>query len=332
MLLTNLLLKMEGKLLSMNDHNAVNAQIPIVILGTGGISQKVYFPLLTTWENGKICGVYSRTQAHAESACARWNLPLWTTNIEDLFKLKAKAAFVLTNKESHFQLIKILLENGLDVFVEKPLAQTSDQAYELANLAREKQRILMVGFNRRFALLYRKAKENLNGKSIQLIVIQKHRTTPFYTSLAENYLEDCIHQIDLMRYFCGEVELLQTQCQIKDGKLQGAISTVTLPGGGLGAILSSHTAGIWQESATLHAENCSIHVDAFRNLWIRHEDHEELFGTNRAGKWVPDLKERGFQPEIEHFFHCIQTREEPESNGLEAAKTQQLMERLISGI
>ncbi|MGV8025696.1 MAG: Gfo/Idh/MocA family protein [Anaerolineaceae bacterium] len=316
----------------MNNPKAVNAQIPIVILGTGGISQKVYFPLLTTWENGKIGGVYSRTQEHAESACARWNLPLWTTNIEDLLKLKAKAAFVLTNKESHFQLIKILLENDLDVFVEKPLAQTSDQAYELANLAQEKQRILMVGFNRRFALLYRKAKENLNGKSIQLIVIQKHRTTPFYQSLAENYLEDCIHQIDLMRYFCGEVEPLQTQCQIKDGKLQSAISTVTLPGGGLGTILSSHTAGIWQESATLHAENYSIHVDAFRNLWIRHEDHEELFGTDRAGKWIPDLKERGFQPEIEHFFHCIQTREEPESNGFEAAKTQQLMERLISGI
>ena len=165
-----------------------------------------------------------------------------------------------------------------------------------------------------------------------MLVIQKHRTTPVYQSLTDNYLEDCIHQIDLMRYFAGEVEPLETHCQIKEGKLQSAVSTAMLPQGGLGTILSTHTAGIWQESATIYAENCTIHVDAFRNLWIRQADHEELFGTDRPGKWVADLQERGFIPEIEHFFHCIKTREEPESNAFEAAKTQQLMEKFVSSI
>jgi virulence factor len=330
--LINLPLSREGKFSSMDDMKAAASPIPILILGTGGITKKVYFPLLIRWENIKICGVFSKTQQHAKDACERWQLPFWTTNIADLPELKAKAAFVLSNKESHFQLIKTLLENGLDVYVEKPLAQTSQQAYELAELAWKKQRILMVGYNRRYALLYRQARDIMKEKTIQLIVIQKHRTKSAYTSLNENYLEDSIHQIDLMRFFCGDVEPLQTHYQMKDGKLQSAISTVTLPGGGLGTILTSHTAGIWQESAALHGENRSVHVNAFRDLWVRYEDHEELFGTDRAGKWVPDLKERGFIPAIEHFFHCIQTREEPESNGLEAAKTQQLMERLVSGI
>ncbi len=316
----------------MNNDKSDRSQIPIIILGTGDIAQKVYFPLLTKWAGIKICGVYSRTQEHAESACVRWNLPYWTTSINDLLKLNAKAAFVLTNKESHFQLIKTLLENGLDVFAEKPLAQTSQQAIELAELARDKQRILMVGFNRRFALLYQQAREKINGKNIQLIVIQKHRTMPFHKTLSESYLEDYIHQIDLMRYFCGDVDPLQTHYQIKDGMLQSTISTVRLSGGGLGTLLSSHTAGIWQESVSVHADNYSVHVDAFRNLWIRFEDHEEVFGSDRAGKWIPDLKERGFISEIEHFFHCMQTRKEPEINGFEAAKTQLLMERLVSGI
>ena len=306
------------------------SKIPIVILGTGGISQKVYFPLLTNWENIEIKGVFSRTQEHASDACKRWNIAMGTTSIDELLSTNAKAAFVLTSKESHYQLIKKLLENEIDVYTEKPLTQNNPQAHELAELAQEKQRILMVGFNRRFALLYRQAKERLEGRSIQLITVQKHRTIPYYQNLATNYHEDCIHQIDLMRFYAGDVEPMETHFQMKGGKLQSAISTVSLPNGGLGSILSSHTAGLWQENVTIHAEGLSIHVDAFRNLLIRHNNFEELYGSDRAGNWMPDLKERGFIPEIEHFFHCVQSREEPESSAFEATKTQQLMEKLIS--
>ncbi|HOJ00345.1 MAG TPA: Gfo/Idh/MocA family oxidoreductase [Anaerolineaceae bacterium] len=304
---------------------------PIAILGSGSIAQKAYFPLLTAWEGIEIAAIYSRNAQHAMNACARWNLPYWSTSIDDLFKLNIKAAFVLTSKESHYSLIQTLLEDGVDVFVEKPLTTTSQQALELAELAQKKKRILMVGFNRRYALLYRQAKQKLDGKEIQLIVIQKHRTTPHYPNLTEFYLEDYIHQIDLLRYFCGEVEPLQTSFQMRDQTLHSCISTVLLPNGGLGTLLSAHTAGIWQESVSIHADNLSIHVDAFRNLWVRYAEHEELFGSDRAGNWTPDLRERGFIPEIEHFFHCIETRAEPESNGLEAAKTQQLLEKLLPG-
>ncbi len=320
----------ERGLQPLNEIIKLRSKTPIVILGTGGIAQKVYFPLLSNWENISINCIFSRTQERVDNNCRRWNISNGTTNLNDLIASSAKAAFVLTNKESHYKIIKKLLENGVDVYTEKPLAQTSQQAFELAELAQEKERILMVGFNRRFALLYQQAKDELRGKNIQLIAVQKHRTNPAYRDISEYYLEDCIHQIDLLRYFAGDVVPLETHYQIKDKKLQSTISTVALSNGGLGTILSAHTAGIWQESVTIHAENQTIHVDAFRNLWVRHDDHEELYGTDRAGKWTPDLKERGFIPEIDHFFQCVQSHKEPSSNAFEAAKTQQLMENLVS--
>jgi predicted dehydrogenase len=46
---------------------------------------------------------------------------------------------------SHYPLARTLLEAGKDVFVEKPLALRADHAEELVRLARERQRILMVG-------------------------------------------------------------------------------------------------------------------------------------------------------------------------------------------
>jgi virulence factor len=304
--------------------------LPIIVLGTGGITQKAYYPLLTQWKDIRICGIYSRTKEHMQAACARWDIPFGSTEIEEILHLGAKAAFLLTNKKSHFEMAKILLENGLDVYLEKPFTETSRQALELANLAKRSGRILMVGYNRRYSRLYRKAKEIMNGKLIQTAIVQKHRAQPHYSSLQEAYLEDIIHQIDLLRFLCGEVQPIQTKHEMKNGVLQGAVSTFQLAGGGLGMLITSHTAGTWQESASLHGEQCSVHVNAFHDLTVHYDDHEEIFGTDREGKWIPDLQERGFIPEIEHFLHCIQTRQQPDTNAEEAYKTQLLYEQLVS--
>jgi len=73
----------------------------------------------------------------------------------------------------------------------------------------------------------------------------------------------------------------------------------------------------------------TVHVDAFRELRIRYGDHEEVYGTDRAGKWIPGLRERGFEGEILHFLECVQTRQRPMTDAWEAAKTQKFMEDLV---
>ena len=314
----------------MNNHSVPQESVHIAILGCGGIAQKAYFPLLTTWENIQIDCLYSRTKEHAQSAARRWQIKHSTNDLHDIYQGGAKVAFVLTSKESHFEIIKELLLHGLDVYAEKPLAASSAQALALAQLAEEHQRILMVGFNRRYALLYRKAKELMAEEQIQMAIIQKHRPVSQYDSLHEALLEDSIHQIDLMRFYCGDVKILHTDMELKNGFLQSVLCTATMPCGGLASMLTSHIAGAWQESVTLHGNSFSIHVNAFRDMKVFYRDHEELYGTDRAGNWIPDLTERGFRGEIEHFFQCIETRELPESNGTEAARTQLLLEDILT--
>ena len=55
------------------------------------------------------------------------------------------AVIVATPTSTHFALVKAALEAGKDVLCEKPLAQTSAQCRELADLAARHGRILMVG-------------------------------------------------------------------------------------------------------------------------------------------------------------------------------------------
>lgn len=55
------------------------------------------------------------------------------------------AVVVATSASSHFPLAKAALERGKHVLVEKPVTTTSAEAKQLVDLAKEKQRILMVG-------------------------------------------------------------------------------------------------------------------------------------------------------------------------------------------
>jgi predicted dehydrogenase len=80
--------------------------------------------------------------------------------VEDLAALDAvQAVVVAASAVSHYPLAKTLLEAGKDVYVEKPLALSVAHAEELVRLARERQRILMVGH----LLLFHPAVRYLKG-------------------------------------------------------------------------------------------------------------------------------------------------------------------------
>jgi virulence factor len=301
----------------------------IGIWGCGSIARKAYLPLLASWDNVEIAGVYSRSQKSVDEVCRKWHIGFGTTDVARLIDHGIQAAFVLTATPGHFDIVHALLSQGVDVFVEKPATQSSQQTQILADLARQNQRIFMVGFNRRFAPLYHLAKDRFAGRHIGFCTVEKHRSSAYHTSLFNNHLDDTIHQIDLLCFYSPNPQAIYTSYEMKGGKLIGAASIAELNGGGIGMVLNSLQAGAWQERVTLIGEGLTIEVNAFRELRIKQGEREEVFGTDRPGRWFPELVERGFFGEIDHFFDCVKNRQEPETNGDEALRTQLFMEQLV---
>lgn len=303
--------------------------LPIAVLGGGSIARKAYLPLLRTWPRTRLVGLYSRTPETVRAVCDEWQIEFGTTDVQALIDRRPQAAFVLTTIESHQALVSTLLRAGIDVFVEKPATPSSAATHALADLAESMQRILMVGFNRRHALLYRQAREIFAERRPQLCLIEKHRPSAYHRSLYNNYLDDTIHQIDLLRFLCGEVRPLHTAFEMRGARLVGAASTVALPDGGIGSLLTSLQAGAWMERAALHGDGLTVEVSAFRELRVRRGDHEQVYGPDRPGQWMPELRERGFAGAIEHFFNCVHLRRTPEGDARQAAATQELVEALV---
>ena len=112
---------------------------------------------------------------------------------------RVDAAVVATPASSHFGIAKGLLENGIHVLLEKPIATTVDEAWELVALAERNSAVLQVGHLERFNPAVVALGEHIEAPQF----IESTRIAPFQPrGLDVSVLLDLtIHDIDLIHSF-----------------------------------------------------------------------------------------------------------------------------------
>ncbi|SEK80212.1 Gfo/Idh/MocA family oxidoreductase [Nitrosovibrio tenuis] len=117
------------------------------------------------------------------------------------------AVSVATPIASHYELAKALLERGLDVLLEKPIAETVAQAMELQMLAKAKNCILQIGHIERFNPAFKAGPALLPRAR----TIRTKRTTqrPPRIGALDVVIDLMIHDLDLILYgvACPLIEL-----------------------------------------------------------------------------------------------------------------------------
>jgi myo-inositol 2-dehydrogenase/D-chiro-inositol 1-dehydrogenase len=123
-------------------------------------------------------------------------------------------AFITVPNTKHATLACAALERGIDVFVEKPLATSLADARRVAAAQRKSGRRLFVGYNRRFAPVYREAKRIVDDAAFRpthLNMIQNDgdmRDPPWLTdvTMTGGFMYDTtVHFLDMARYLLGEI-------------------------------------------------------------------------------------------------------------------------------
>ncbi len=117
-----------------------------------------------------------------------------------------QAVVIATPIATHYALAKQALEAGKHVLVEKPLAESTEQAAELVRLAQEKKLILAVGH----VFLYHPVLD----KIIELTVREKITNLEFawykYGTFVENiHFNLLVHDLAIMLYLMGQPEHLK---------------------------------------------------------------------------------------------------------------------------
>lgn len=298
------------------------------VIGLGGIAEKAYLPLLTGWKGLELI-LHARTLETVESYQDQYRVPHGTTIFDEVLALQPDVAFVLTPSDTHYEIARGLLVAGIHVYLEKPATLQTEHTRSLAELADERDRVLMVGFNRRYAPLHERARELWDGRPVGFCVLEKHRDSAYHPDLYSNYIDDTVHIIDLLRFFCGEPEPLRTAAHVKNGKLVRATALLDVDGTGHAVVATELNAGSWQERYTLHGGGASLYVDAFSELRFIDEEGQRVEKETYASAWMSTLKGRGFEDEIAHFLTCVREGLTPRTSAWEALRTQELLEGMV---
>ncbi len=139
--------------------------IHVGVIGLGEVSQCMHLPILQN-----LCNIYEVTAVSDISPSLvtyiqkKYHILEAFPNAADLIECKnVDAVFILSPDQYHGEYVARALQAGKHVFVEKPVTLCLDELNELIELKKQYPRqIVMVGYMRRYAGPYLKAKEILS--------------------------------------------------------------------------------------------------------------------------------------------------------------------------
>ncbi len=167
--------------------------LKIAIFGAGHLG-KFHLNNWEEIEDVKIIGFFDPNDENAKIVIEKYNIPRFE-NAENLID-QCDAVDIIAPTINHFDLCEMALKKGKHVFVEKPLANTMEEARALVKLAKESNLKFQVGHVERFNPAFLALKDY----QLEPMFIEVHRLAEFNPRGTDVsvILDLMIHDIDII--------------------------------------------------------------------------------------------------------------------------------------
>ncbi|MGQ0570911.1 MAG: Gfo/Idh/MocA family protein [Armatimonadota bacterium] len=192
----------------------------------------------------------------------------------------AQAVFICTPNSQHVEPVVAALSAGLHVFSEKPMATSLDGARTIREAAARARGAYQIGLNRRFANVYRFAKQRIDdGRLIPRLAQMKHNRgelqQPPWTgdpSVTGGYLyETPVHLFDMGRFLFGDVaQVAGAARQSVYRELDGFAMLFTFRSGVVASMTSvAHTSWFFPyERVEVYGDHCTVVTEELERAWF----------------------------------------------------------------
>ncbi|HXY32180.1 MAG TPA: bi-domain-containing oxidoreductase [Gemmatimonadaceae bacterium] len=290
----------------------------VAVIGSGNFAMRTFLPSLMR-SGAHLRTIASTGGAGGAIAAERFGFERATSDLDAVFGDAAvDTVFVLTRHDSHAALALRALEARKHVFVEKPLALKEEELARIAAAAAKADRMLMVGFNRRFAPLAREAKSALASRAGPLAVLVTvnagNLSADHWTKDSEvgggRIVGEACHFIDLARFLVGApiTALDVTAARSRDGGRVGDVAHLSLSfaDGSTAAIsyLANGARAFPKERIECFFDERTIAIDNWRRLhrfgvkgpWLDRPRELDKGHDNELAAWMDSVRHGGPPP------------------------------------
>lgn len=196
----------------------------ICVIGGGRWGQN---HIRTLFQMGNLASIVEANQQRLDELLAQYPVQGFT-DLDHAIQQGFDGYILATTAETHYPIGKKLLEQGLNVLIEKPMALSSEHSKELVEIAEQTKARLMVGHVLLFHPAIKKIKEVIDsGKIGQLYYVYSTRLNLGTIRTEENvFWSFAPHDISILDYFIGSPAI---KIEAKGAKfLQDKIYDVTM--------------------------------------------------------------------------------------------------------
>ena len=193
-------------------------RLNIAVIGTGSMGMN-HLRVLRDFneEYVHIVGVAETYEPNLKMAVSRFHVPGYTDYREMVEKAQPDLVAVVVPTHLHFEVASYMLDRGINVLLEKPMASNSEEALALIQLAQMRNAKLAIGHVERFNPAVIEVKRRLAaGELGQVFHLHARRLGPFPPRIRDVgvTLDLATHDIDVMRYLAdAEVEHVYAETQ-----------------------------------------------------------------------------------------------------------------------
>lgn len=323
--------------------------IKICFIGAGWFSGLVHYPSLAEIPDCKIAAIADIDETKARERARQYNVPKVYCDYKTMLsEIRPDAVYAVMAPGLMYPMAMHCLDQGFNLFLEKPPALKSSQLKEMADLAQKRNCRTMVGFNRRFAPVIVEAKKEIeNFGPITQVVATYNKNNLAFEPYSRNIpysilLCDAIHALDFLLWHGGNVVQVHSICKKIHADHYNCFSAL-IEFENCSAILNvNFSSGNKTELYEIHSAGTSAYIAPPYQAYIRTEKYTKKLETgnllgidqkrvNKCFTRDPLLyKLFGYLQENQHFIDCIKNGGEPQTSFQNVLPTLRLVEKIGS--
>jgi predicted dehydrogenase len=329
---------------AINREPPTPGRLRVAVIGTGSLGKehaRIYADLAAAGEV-EFTGVFDVNTEAARLHAGRHGIRAFASLQEATDA--SDALNIVTPTVTHFEIAQQLLRRGKHLLVEKPMTDSTAQAAELVQLARQHQCVLQIGHVERFNPVFK----YLRGVATDPRFIEVHRLSPYPARSTDVgvVLDLMIHDLDVVLAFVHSpvtsvdaigIPVLSRSEDIANARLRfanGCVANLTasrispermrkirvFSGGDITSYISLDYRA--QEGFIYRLARAGEEESSLLKKLLRAKDStivSEFAGRKIVREPVPIAREEPLKMELQHFVGCVRAQQTPEVSG-ESAK------------
>ena len=324
--------------------------VRLSVIGTGLIGSKhaALIASNSTCSLVGICDVDSSRRSVAEEL----NVPFYQDIEELLERERPQGAIISTPNGHHAAVAEVCARRSVHVLIEKPIADSLSEARRIIQVADDSGIQVLVGHHRRYNPLIQETRSVVTGGALGKLVA----VSVLWALLKPaDYFEldwrcshpgggptfiNLIHDLDTLRFICGEIRQVYAQSSSAMRKLdvEDSLSiSLSFENGALGSVLASDTTpSPWSYEATTHEnpyyfhmdENCYYFLGTLGSLAFPRMELWCYVDDDRLGWQHPMEKSRcivtqadPLKSQLEHFCRVVRGEDKPIVDGRDGTRS-----------